>query len=187
MAKITKQDQPVVTSTKFPSGAAVYEARYGEGLKWSEMRAKFHVSARSSRFLQECVDHVNRTPALLERHPEMAVLDVEATDFRATVKAARESGQGLSILQARTGLKPADLRKIVGEEVGTTSRVAWGQRYSGKIKVAEATEEAAETKPATKRARKTKPTADDTLAADLAASVKRTPRKRTPRKTKTVA
>jgi hypothetical protein len=180
---------PLVTSTKFPTGAEIYAARYADGLKWSEMRAQFNVSARSSRFLQECVAFVNGDADLLARHPEMSHIDADpvTAEVRATIKAARAAGQGLSILQARTGLKPADLRKIVGEEVGTTSRVAWGQRYSGKLPVAdEATEEAAPADAPVKKTR-AKKSADADLTAALEASVKAAPRKRAPRKAKAAA
>lgn len=182
---------PAVTATKFPSGEAIYTARYvgidtGDGertLKWSEMRAHFKVSARSSRFLQEVVAYVNGVPALLERHPEMAYLNPEADDFRAVVKAAREKGQGFNVLRERTGLKIGDLRKLVGEEVGTTSRVAWGQRYAGKLPATEeeATEAAADAMSDAGEA---------DLAAALEASVeaaKAKPRKRRPRAKKAAA
>jgi hypothetical protein len=168
----------VVTSA-FPSGERIYAARYGvngEPMTWNAMRSHFHVSARSSRFLQECVDYVNRTPELLEKHPEMAVID--AGD-RAAIKAAREKGQGFAVLTARTGLKPGELKKIVGEEVGTTARLAYGQRYSGRTPQVEGEADAGEAaseaaaKPATSKRRTRKAaSADADLTAKLEASVK---------------
>jgi hypothetical protein len=132
------------TTKQFPSGDAIYVARYEEGLTWSEMRAHFAVSARSSRFLSECVAHVNATPELLERHPEMALIPVGGEKYedvgreaRDVIRAERSRGVGLAMLRERTGLTMAVLRKIVGEEVGTTSRVAWGARYAGKRTVTE--------------------------------------------------
>jgi len=171
---------PLITSTSFPTGERVYNARYVDGLKWSEMRAHFKVSARSSRFLQEAVAYVNGNAELLERHPEMAYLEADADGFREAVKAARTAGQGFSVLQARTGLKPADLRKLVGEEVGTTARVAYGQRYSGKLAATteEATEEAATEAAKPARKSRAKKTADADLTAALEASVKAAPKRK---------
>lgn len=143
-------------STKtFPAAADIYAARYADGLTWAEMRSHFSVSARSSRFLSECVAFVNADAELLAKHPEMAFIEVGGDKYadvgaeaRELIRAERERGVGLAMLRERTGLSMAVLRKIVGEEVGTTSRVAWGARYSGKTKpteeATEATEEATE-------------------------------------------
>src|SRR5262245_46980335 len=161
MASKSQQSTPAVVATKFPSGEAIYNARYvgidGETLSWNEMRAHFKVTARSSRFLQEAVAYVNGNADLIARHPEMVYLDVDASDFRATVKMWRVKGQGFAVLQARTGMKPGDLKKLVGEEVGSTARQAYGQRYSGKLPATtEEATEVAEVKPARKsRAKKT--------------------------------
>jgi len=184
---------PTVVSATFPSGEAVYTARYvgikpvGETtertLKWSEMRAHFKVTARSSRFLQEAVAYVNASEELKKLHPDMVVIEGanapdasdQAREMRAAIREARKQGQGFSILQARTGLKPATLRKIVGEEVGSTARQAYGQRYHQKVAKVETTEEAVtgESKPAT---------AD--LAAALEASVTAVKAARKPRATR---
>lgn len=118
-----------VTTKSFPKGEAIYVARFEENLTWSEMRAHFSVSARSSRFLSECVHYVQQNEELIAKHPEFAAID--ATD-KETIRAERMRGVGLALLVERTGLKMAALRKIVGEEVGTTSRVAWGARYGGR-------------------------------------------------------
>jgi len=149
---------PTVTAATFPTGEAIYTARYvgiklpgdksARTLKWSEMRAHFKVTARSSRFLQEAVDYVNRSEELSKLHPDMVVIpgadaapdSDQARAMREAIRLARKQGQGFSILQARTGLKPATLRKIVGEEVGSTARQAYGQRYHQKV-VKEATPE----------------------------------------------
>jgi hypothetical protein len=127
------------TTKTFPAGDAIYVARYEEGLTWSEMRAHFAVSARSSRFLSECVAHVNATPDLLDKHPEMAFIVVGGDKYedvgreaRDLIRDERKRGVGLAMLRERTGLTMAVLRKIVGEEVGSTARQAWGARYHGK-------------------------------------------------------
>jgi lambda repressor-like predicted transcriptional regulator len=141
--------------SNFPSGSDIFVARFETGLTWSEMRAHFKVSARSSRFLAECVAYVQSDQALLEKHPEFApidgdaAMDVDHAEYRATrdfIRAERLRGVGLALLTERSGLKSAQLKKIVGEAdvVGTTTRVAWGARYGGRKVVEEATEEAPE-------------------------------------------
>lgn len=121
-------DTPISTKS-FPKGEAIYLARFEEGMTWNEMRAHFSVSARSSRFLEECVAFVQASEELSVKHPEFAAIDPAD---RETIKAERARGVGLALLRERTGLKMGELKKIVGEEVGTTSRVAWGARYAGK-------------------------------------------------------
>ena len=188
------------TTKQFPAANLIYAARYEDGLTWSEMRAHFSVSARSSRFLSECVAYVNADDALLAKHPEMALIPVGGetyvavgADARATIRAERERGVGLAMLRERTGLTMAVLRKIVGEEVGTTSRVAWGARYAGKAKPeAEATPEggddaaSSETAPqvveATTAPEAAKPEAAKPEApAEAAPAPKRRSRKRAPK------
>jgi hypothetical protein len=141
----------------FPSGAEIYAARFGEGLTWNEVRGKFNASARSSRFLAECVAYVQADAELLEKHPEMAAIDgaaatdVEHDDYRATrdlIRAERTRGVGIALLVARSGLPTAKVKSIVGEEVGTKARIGWGARYGGRkpaadAEVAEAAAEAA--------------------------------------------
>ena len=185
---------PAVSRSSFPNGAAIYAARYAEGLTWSEMRTRFSVSARSSRFLSECVAYVNGDADLLALHGDLAYIDVAGKtaatvgpNARDAIRAARSAGQGFSILRERTGLPTAELRKVVGEEVGTTARVAYGQRY-GARKPAETETETTADAPVPADG----PKGDDagTLAADLSASLaaveKRAPRKqRAPRKGRT--
>jgi hypothetical protein len=138
------------------------------------MRARFSVSARSSRFLSECVAFVNADADLLALHADLAYIDgagktaAECTPAaREAIRAARAAGQGLSILRERTGLPTAELRKVVGEEVGTTARVAYGQRYGARLPQADAEQETEAAAPAP--AAESGPNAD--LAADLAASL----------------
>lgn len=169
------ENVPATTKT-FPKGEAIYVARFEENLTWSEMRAHFSVSARSSRFLSECVHYVQQNEDLIAKHPEFAAIDAEDKE---TIRAERMRGVGLALLVERTGLKMAALRKIVGEEVGTTQRVAWGARYGGrKVTVTEETpdetpvaqdeptvvEEVAEA-PAAKTTRRRKPSAKKSAAA----------------------
>lgn len=158
-----------VVTKQFPTADRIYAARFGvnvdgtptdgDAMTWNEMRAHFSVSARSSRFLAEVVALVNGSDALLARHPEMAHLEVPGKDtaewaaFVALIRNLREHGQGLAMLEARTGLTKKDLKALVGEAVGTTSRVGFRARYHGKLP--KATEETTEESGATEEAAET--------------------------------
>src|SRR5262245_50268706 len=100
-----------VSTKPFPSGAEIYAARFGEEKKtWNEMREHFSVSARSSRFLAECVAFVQGDAELLAKHPEFSAIDGVDADgtanaaARETIRAERTRGVGFAVLSARTGL-----------------------------------------------------------------------------------
>jgi hypothetical protein len=165
----------------FPSGEELYQAKYVDGMTWAEIRENLDERIRSPKGLALIAEHVIEA-GLEDDHPEFADLsELSEKKMADAIVEWHDSGQGWSVLAARTGLTQGEVRDIYEESGGENPGRVGGQRYGGGRSRAKSEEEEAETteeetKPASRRrGSKTKAAAEeDKSAAKPARSRSRT-------------
>lgn len=139
-----EEEKPKRDTTPLPSGEDLYNAKYVDGMTWQEIRDNLDPRIRSPKGLALIAEYVIEAE-LEEEHPEFSSLqELEGEELSAQIVEWHDSGQGWSVLAARSGLKVSEVQDMYADAGGANPGRVGGQRYGGGRSVGKAAEEEAE-------------------------------------------
>ena len=173
----------------FPSGEELYNAKYNDGMTWQEIRDNIDPRIRSPKGLALIAEYVIEND-LADEHPEFSDLsELSDKDMAAAIVEWHDSGQGWSVLAARTGLGQTEVKDIYEDSGGENPGRVGGQRYGGGRTKAKGDEEEGddnggdegeeEEKPKRGRSRSRAKASDDGDSKPASRSRRRSPSKAT--------
>jgi hypothetical protein len=130
-------------TSPLPSGEDLYNAKFVDGLTWQEIRDQIDARIRSPKGLALIAEYVIEE-GLEDDHPEFAAISGSDKRIADQIVEWHDSGQGFSLLAARTGLNQGEVRDIYEEAGGENTGRVGGRRYGGGRSVGKAAAEEAE-------------------------------------------
>lgn len=135
--------KPKRDTSPLPTGEDLYNAKFVDGLTWQEIRDQLDPRIRSPKGLALIAEYVIEE-GLEDDHPEFAGIGGTDRQIANEIVEWHDSGQGWSLLAARTGLSQNEVRDIYEESGGENPGRVGGRRYGGGRSVGKAAAEEAE-------------------------------------------